>query len=316
MPTRNNDLIMRPTPEERVAFHVDYPPDTEFSAYARLLQSRWRESKDYPMRKLGSFLDASFARSSGANFLTERIRALAANEMATAKASKALFDEGRMWENMLSSQPLCFNLFGELSFDMEAATACFKKLFPDRVGRVTAVKFEYSPGRGDVTYTGDKSAFDVFVEYERDGKSGFIGIEVKYAESLREEQARRSAEIFEKHKERYEHLTQAYGVFTPDVIDTLRRPPLSQIWRDHLLSIALLRHADRKYDEGCFVFLFPSLNKQCQDGVNEYAKYLASGEEKINGFCPRHLEQFIHTVADHFKTDWSNELRSRYLGEN
>ena len=105
-----------------------------------------------------------------------------------------------------------------------------------------------------------------------------------------------------------------YGIFAPNVIATLRRPPMSQIWRDHLLSLALLRHSDRKYDEGCFVFLFPSLNKQCQDGVNEYAKYLASDDEKINGFCPRHLEQFIHTVADHYNTDWSNELRSRYLG--
>ena len=307
---------MRPTTEERIAFHVDYPPDTEFSAYARLLQSRWRASKDYPMRKLGSFLDASFAKSSGANFLTERIRLLAANEIAAAKASKALFDEGRMWENMLSSQPLCFNLFGELSFDMEAATTCFKKLFPDRVGRVTSVKFEYSPGRGDTQYTGDRSAFDVFVEYERDGRTGFIGIEVKYAESLREEPTKKSAEIFEKHKVRYEHLTEAYGIFAPNVIETLRRPPMSQIWRDHLLSIALLRHADGKYDEGFFVFLFPSLNKQCQQGVDEYAKYLASDDENVNGFCPRHLEQFIHTVADHYNTDWSNELRARYLGAN
>ncbi|MBS1500333.1 MAG: hypothetical protein JST41_14355 [Bacteroidetes bacterium] len=305
---------MKPTPEERVAFHVDYPQDTEFSAYARLLQSRWRESQGYPMRKLGSFLDASFAKSSGANFLTQRIRTLAENEMATAKASKALFDEGRMWENLLSSQPLCFNLFGELHYDMEAATPCFKRLFPDRIGRVTAIKFEYSPGRGDAQYTGDKSAFDVFVEYERDGRSGFIGIEVKYAESLREEQPKRSAEIFAKHKARYEHLTEAYGVFAPNVVDVLRRPPMSQIWRDHLLSIALLHHADRKYDEGCFVFLFPSLNKQCQEGVNEYAKYLASHDENVSGFCPRHLEQFIHTVADHYNTDWSNELRSRYLG--
>jgi hypothetical protein len=313
---------MRPTKEERVAFQVDYPADTEFSAYARLLQSRWRAKarvnhpSGYPAGKYGNYLEADFAKKSKANFMTDRIRSLATDEMMKAKASKALFDEGRMWENLLSSQPLCFNLFGELHYDLEAATVCFQKLFPDRIGQVTAVKFEYSPGRGDTQYTGDKSAFDVFVEYERDGRNGFIGIEVKYAESLREEQPKRSAEIFAKHKVRYEQLTEGYGVFIPNVINTLRRPPMSQIWRDHLLSLALLRHSDRKYDEGCFVFLFPSLNKQCQDGVNEYAKYLASDDEKINGFCPRHLEQFIHTVADHYNTDWSNELRSRYLGEN
>lgn len=305
---------MRPTSEERVAFHVDYPPDTEFSAYARLLQSRWRSSKDYPKGKLGNYLETDFAKESKVNFLTDRVRRLAADEMATAKASKALFDEGRMWANLLSSQPLCFNLFGELSFDTDAATSCFKSLFPDRVGRVTAVKFEYSPGRGDARYTGDRSAFDVFVKYERNGLSGFIGIEVKYAESLREESLKRAEEIFGKHKDRYVQLTETSGVFAPNVVEVLRRPPLSQIWRDHLLSVALLSHQDRKYAEGCFVFLFPALNKQCQDGVDQYAKYLASEDETTSGFCPRHLEQFINTVAGHYNTDWSSELRSRYLG--
>lgn len=314
MHTRNNDLIMRPTEKERLEFHVDYSDDTEFSAHGRLLQSRWRASKGYPMGKYGNFLETEFAKNSKANFLTERIQLLAAEEMAKAKASGALFHEGRMWANLLSSQPLCFNLFGELSFDTDAATACFKKLFPGRVDRVSSVRFEYSPGRGDTVYTGDHSAFDVFVEYERDGQKGFLGIEVKYAESLREEQLKKSMETFDKHAARYTQLTESHGVFGPDVIAALRRPPLSQIWRDHLLSIALLNHPERKYDEGIFVFLFPSLNKQCQEGVNEYAKYLASRDENMSGFCPRHLEQFIHTVADHYNTDWSNELRSRYLG--
>lgn len=306
---------MRPTVKERVAFNVDYSEDTDFSAYARLLQSRWRTSKGYPMGKLGNYLEADFAKASKANFLTERIQSLATDEMTKAKASKALFDEGRMWSNLLSSQPLCFNLFGELSFDLDAATACFRKLFPDRIGRVTSVKFEYSPGRGDARYTGDRSAFDVFVEYERDGQHGFLGIEVKYAESLREEPPKKSAEIFEKHSVRYTELTEAHGVFAPNVIDTLRRPPLSQIWRDHLLCIALLNHSERKFKEGAFVFLFPSLNKQCQDGVTEYAKYLTSSDDKISGFCPKHLEDFIHTIANHYNTDWSSELRSRYLGD-
>ncbi|MBV6405326.1 MAG: hypothetical protein GFGODING_02093 [Flavobacteriales bacterium] len=266
------------------------------------------------MGKLGNYLEADFAKASKANFLTERIQSLATDEMTQAKASKALFDEGRMWSNLLSSQPLCFNLFGELSFDLDAATACFRKLFPDRIGRVTSVKFEYSPGRGDARYTGDRSAFDVFVEYERDGRNGFLGIEVKYAESLREEQPKKSAEIVEKHGARYTELTEAHGVFKPNVIATLRHPPLSQIWRDHLLSIALLNHPERKFNEGVFVFLFPSLNKQCQEGVNEYSRYLTSNDDKISGFCPRHLEDFIHTVADHYHADWSAELRSRYLG--
>lgn len=51
-------------------------------------------------------------------------------------------------------------------------------------GEVTRIEFEHSPSRSDPRFTNDRSAFDVFVEYKRaSGKSGFLGIEVKYHEA-------------------------------------------------------------------------------------------------------------------------------------
>ena len=98
-----------------------------------------------------------------------------------------MIGEPRIWNNLLSSQPLCFNLFGELHYNLDLATKYFRILFPNRIETVKSVKFEYSAGRGNIDYTGDHSAFDVFVEYTNAGKNGFIGIEVKYSESLTEE---------------------------------------------------------------------------------------------------------------------------------
>ena len=57
----------RPKKEERVKYNVDYPQDTEFSAYARLLQSKWRDKKGFPDGKLGNFLDIEFAKTTKAN---------------------------------------------------------------------------------------------------------------------------------------------------------------------------------------------------------------------------------------------------------
>ena len=55
------------------------------------------------------------------------------------------------------------------------------------LARVTDIRFEWSPGRGDERFTGDHSAFDVFVAYETDrGAAAFLGIEVKYHEGLTE----------------------------------------------------------------------------------------------------------------------------------
>lgn len=301
--------MKRPTKDERIKFNVDYPKDTDFSAHARLLQSKWRDKKGFPELKLGNFIDTEFAKTSKANFLTDNIKQLVTQEVANAKKTGGLIGEPRIWNNLLSSQPLCFNLFGELHFDLDLATKYFKLLFPNRLDTVTTVRFEYSPGRGDTKYIGDHSAFDVFVEYTKGVKRGFIGIEVKYAESLKEETKDKANKNF---KEQYATLTDTCGLFKPDSVAFLRQPPLSQIWRDHLLCIA----TRQDYDEGFFVFLFPSLNIHCQKGVDGYKQYLAFDNDEQNCFYPRHLEDFINTLTTVSNADWITELKHRYLGEN
>lgn len=300
--------MLRPTKEERLKYNVDYTPDTDFSAHARLLQSKWRTEKGFPELKLGNFLDTEFAKQTKSNFLTENIKALVTQEVANAKKVRGLIGEPRIWNNLLSSQPLCFNLFGELYFDLGLATRFFNRFFPNKVEKVTAVKFEYSPGRGNIKYIGDHSAFDVFVEYSRANTKGFIGIEVKYAESLREETKEKANKNY---KELYATVTSTCGIFGQDCLDHLRQPPLSQIWRDHLLSIA----TKQDYDEGFFVFLFPAKNKHCQAGVDAYQRHLASDNEEQNGFYPRHLEDFITTLTEVTDAEWTKELKKRYLGD-
>lgn len=301
--------MIRPSKDERVKYNVDYcnQQDTDFSAYARLLQSKWRDSKGYPFANYGNFLPDIYSREKKVNFLTDKIRVLVQYELYRKSVLGKLIKEDRMWENLLSSQPLCFNLFGELHFDMKLATKYFKKLFPDRVEKVTDILFEHSPGRGDKKYIGDHSAFDVFVEYTKENKKGFIGIEVKYAESLKEETKDQADKNF---KEQYANLTESSCIFKINSIPQLRQPPISQIWRDHLLSIA----TKQDYDEGFFVFLFPSKNTHCQNGVNEYIKYLASDNESISGFYPRHIDNFILILDEIINLDWTKELKSRYIG--
>ncbi|MCB0506849.1 MAG: hypothetical protein KDD21_00980 [Bacteroidetes bacterium] len=300
--------MTRPTKDERIKYNVDYPQDTDFSAYARLLQSKWRQQKGFPELKLGNFIDTEFAKTSKANFLTDNIRQLVTHEIANKKKTGGLIGEPRIWNNLLSSQPLCFNLFGELHFDLDLATKYFKQLFPNRIDTITAVKFEYSPGRGDTKYIGDHSAFDVFVEYKKDDKKGFVGIEVKYAESLKEETKDKANKNF---KEQYATLTNTCGLFKPNSVDFLRQPSLSQIWRDHLLCIA----TRQDYDEGFFVFLFPSKNSQCQKGVDGYKQYLAFDNDEQNCFYPCHLDDFIKTLTSISTANWTKELKNRYLGD-
>lgn len=301
--------MLRPAKDERIKFNVDYLQDTDFQAYARLLQSKWRDKKGYPEFRLGNFIEIEFAKATKVNFLTDNIRKLVTQEIANAKKDGGLISEPRIWNNLLSSQPLCFNLFGELHFDLDLATKYFKVLFPGRLDAVTAIKFEYSPGRGNAKYIGDHSAFDVFVEYIKGDKRGFIGIEVKYAESLKQESRDKANKYF---KEQYATLTNACGIFKPSSVDFLRDPPLSQIWRDHLLCIS----TQQDYEEGFFVFLFPILNSHCQSGVDSYKQYLAFDNDEQNSFYARYLDDFINTLNTISSADWTTELKQRYLGES
>ncbi len=91
--------MIRPPKDERIKYNVDYLPDTDFSAYARLLQSKWRDKKGFPQSKLGNFLDVEFAKTSKANFLTDNIKQLVTQEIANAKLSGALIGEPRVWNN-------------------------------------------------------------------------------------------------------------------------------------------------------------------------------------------------------------------------
>jgi hypothetical protein len=252
--------MIRPAKDELKKYNVDYPKDTPFSAFARLLQSKWRENKlKLRFSKYGNFLPADIAIETKANFLTEKIRTLVQYVLYRNSESKQLIREDRLWENLLSSQPLCFNLFGELHFDKRLATKFFTNLFPDRIKSVTEILFEYSPSRGNENFTGDHSAFDVFVEYisTNNDKKGFIGIEVKYAEmpiseSKVKEKIEAAERIYNKHKTEYHRVAEASGLFSATRFSELGKLPLQQIWRDHLLALSLLQNGN--YEEGFLYF--------------------------------------------------------------
>ena len=74
----------------------------------------------------GAELEECIAKFELANYLTQTIRDLVKNELKTNSerpaAMRGFYARPRIFNNLLSSQPLCFNLFGELMFDLDLAT--------------------------------------------------------------------------------------------------------------------------------------------------------------------------------------------------
>jgi hypothetical protein len=155
----------------------------------------WREDQSIPIgyhqqpneqyRFLGSRIDAPSAMS-GRNFLSPHIARLVKYETVYREVG-ALIEEERLWHNLLSSQSLCFNLFGEMKIEKSIATRFWSRLFPEQMAHVDCIYFEHSPGRGDEKFIADNTAFDVMIVGRNNkGQRAFIAIEVKYSESMNE----------------------------------------------------------------------------------------------------------------------------------
>ena len=297
------------TDHEARGLHAFVQTDNTFQRLARVRQARWRERRELPIgehrgQPLGSRLPMPFARDTLANYLTDNIRGVVRAEVLDPKKSAGkLYGQPRIFNDLLSSQPLCFNLFGELKHNLDLATRVVAGLTSGHVAQVTAIEFEHSPGRRDTKYTGDRSAFDVFVEYIAvGGARGILGVEVKYHEGLGDPAA--------EHGPRYDEVAALMGAFRPDAAARLRAKPLQQIWRDHLLVGSLIADRGAGYDEGRFVFLSPAENDRCRDAVVEYRSCMTN-ESTFDAWT---LERVVDALRAETGAPWVNELASRYLG--
>lgn len=283
---------------------------SEFQRKARILQSIWREEKGYEIgeyrgKKRGNVLPELWAKETLNNYLSDTIKEVVRNEVIENPVEGRLFGKPRIFNNLLSSQPLCFNLFAELKQDLELASKVFNKLVPELIKQVTKIEFEYSPGRRDPKYTGDRTASDVYVEFKnfKDG-DGFIGIEVKYHENLIGNE--KIKEKPEKLK-RYREITNEMNCFRDGCINKLLQSPLSQIWRDHLLVGSILNIVD--FENGFFVFLYPKENIHCREAVEDYKKYLTNDKTLKVWF----LEDVAKAIKEETNEKWIEELINRYL---
>lgn len=150
---------VEPTRDQLEQHDVWVSGDRAWQRGLRLLQSLWRQEQGLPAgvhprgggassRPLGSRLRLPDAQDWLSNYLTDTIRGVVRDELGRAGEAGKLFAAPRIYDDLLSSQPLCFNLFEELKADLRVASAFARHLWPGRVETVTRIEFEHSPGRG------------------------------------------------------------------------------------------------------------------------------------------------------------------------
>ena len=236
------------------------------------------------------------AASRGLNFLTPDIFELARQRIATRTGA---VDEFRLLRNLLSSQPMAFNLFGKLALDLDVATQLVRALWGAHVKRVTDVRFEWAP-RPAGEYLDDRTAFDVFIEYDGAlGQPGFIGIEVKLTEPF--SQRRYDKPTYR----RWMTPDSPWRIESREAVAHIRH---NQLWRNHLLAWSMLRRPSSTYRSGHLSVVFHPEDHRCRGVIDRYRKLLRSQAT----FSAFDLSQVVSAWRP-FAGEWLETFAQRYL---
>ncbi len=240
------------------------------------------------------------------SFLTPAIGEVARAEVERNASRRGrerkLIEPLRFFGNLLSSQSLAFNLFGESAGDLSRATEAARRLWPERVGSVSRVEFEWSPGRQDPRYLDNGTSADVAIFHTTPrGGQGLICIETKYHEDL----SGKDSVL----KPRYEEVTRATGVLAEEHVGRVRAGRLQQMWLDHLL--ALVTALTDALGSVLFVFLYPSENPVCARAAVDYRECLS--DQGAQSFEARTLEDVVATMGPAIGSSWMEAFCERYF---
>jgi hypothetical protein len=289
------------------------PNDNQFTARMRFHQSWYRhyvlnlspgENPAARGQTYGNMLRNEDG-SAGRNFLTCEIYELAEKRM---RDKTGTVERERLRRNMLSSQPMCFNLFGPAAIDLSLGTQLFRELpgLPSGI-QIKMIAFEFAPDR--TTHLDYKTAFDALVDYVRpDGSRGFIGIETKLTEPFSQ-----TSYDFGPRYSRWKETPGWLWKRGSEVAFGDKR--LNQIWRNHLLAFAHLHQRNSVYSEGYCAVVYHENDTACKEALRRYQDYLREEalatllDWPLGNVIERWSEQKMPSVH----RTWIDEFRRRYL---
>ncbi|MEF8846608.1 MAG: hypothetical protein V5A59_14135 [Bacteroidales bacterium] len=280
------------------------PNETGLKLRTRIHQGWWRMNvlnekpgKHPKDRKNNVCSTISDGMNSKKNFLTANtVRAAEKTIAERQELDSGLMEQDRLYNNLLSSQPLCFNFFGELMMDTDFGLTVLQNWWPE-LTKLKRVVFEYAP---EERFTDDNSAFDIAFDVKSGDKTGLIGLECKYTDTFSTTEYDKSAyrEIFKKSRSfaaRYEEL---------------KVNKYNQLFRNQLIADALIQN--KKYDfvkTGLFCY-------QQDESAIKTAKELQNMLSNPDSFTIITYSDFIVAVQrldlDWQKREWTMLLWARY----
>lgn len=319
-----NIYIMAQTESKELVKHPNYQKFQDEFGYlpksdgndlhkirSRMLQGIYRNQKNEY-----SYCNYIDSNDCYINFMkNERLNNAATEEHKEIINRGRLTDEKRLCQNLLSSQPLAFNIFLPLKWDnYELATEIFKELFPFlEIQKITDIKLEYVPGdengKENRLITTDKSCFDIFIEFTNTNNAkSSIGIEAKYTETF-------SNTDFNKatgdKKERYITAISKYNQqFDKKYTEKYLNPTYNQLFRNQLIVEEVKQKTD--YQNCIQIVLFSAEDTKCVDAIKGFKEMVKLKNSFADLTIELILKKLIENDTDNKRKELFNQVYDRY----
>jgi len=319
---RNKTISLNETvePNQTADLGPQSSSDNPFTAKARLLQSLWRVQNGLEMG-IGPIQSSKNqkgkptyygnmikdGKTNGRNFFYSETFAYA-QWRVNKRLPKETIDEYRLFNNLMSSMPMAFNLFHPLMMLHAQNSAAVDKIlqhaFPDLpIYKIKEIGLEFIPTPIE-RYTNDKSAMDAFISfYDKQGEEHIFAIETKYTDSLGTNKAKENALKIQ--------FAIESGLFTEEGINQIKTN-CTQIYRNFLL-VEKFRVVNRLKDSYSII-LAPKDHPSTEKEINSLKQYLKN--EYNYKLTDYKLEDFVSSLKLNCPAenmDWLKWFEDRYL---
>lgn len=252
-------------------------------------------------------------RISNSNFLNSDIVNAVKDVLNNrTKENSGIIEEERLYNNLLSSQPLCFNFFGNFYQDKNFGLLVLKSFYPD-LTKLNEVFFEFAPKE---KYLNDGSAFDIAFDVQMGNRRGLIGLECKYTDTFSYKPSKSTinyGDIDSKNHDTYLAIfNKSKSQFLADYYEYVRNKDFNQLFRNQLIAVSLVQN--KNYDfvkTGLFCY-------QDDQSATKIAGDFRSKLKENDSFKLITYSDFIRNVQrlelSWELREWSMLLWARYCG--
>ena len=314
------------TQKERMEklYGPQHSADNKFTAKARMLQSIYRviDCKEFEMGvgpnehpakdKKPAYYGNMLVNGeiTGKNFLLPETFEYA-KKRVLEKNSVETIDKYRLFNNLLSSMPMAFNLFHPMMMLNEKHPDVIAKVlrfvYPELpIRKVDEILIEFIP-TPIKNYTNDKTAMDAAIFFsDDDNKKYLLAIEVKYTDSLGKNSARDNDSKYK--------IASESGLFTVLGLANIKQD-CPQIYRNFLLTekYRMVHQLENSYS----IILAPKGHPSTDTEIKSLKNHLKrENKYKIESIALEDFMEALYEVSPYEFLDWIGKFRDRFLNFN